>query len=361
MPEINVLLTILKYLFPAGIGASGAFLGIVLVIFLYPGKVDEWRAMVWGWIEKLGILYKTANKAKIKYSIQGNVTEFANILSTELPQFSSPSIKIEWVDEAANRKAFIDNGNAVIRLRRDDSNHENSVSACLLFVSQIMLRKSSRYISPTQRESIELYVGYKMLVRQSEEVFDAFVDKWLFPGIEKDNVKVSEYFDRYKLIDQSSFFLPIYLQELIYLGDKVFGRKRDDSIIHEVDGALAFLELHSKRKIGEKIETEFNGNVCRFAIMIVGRVDNIEEESYDLYIKHIREHLIPSNTETIYFIGPSKNMEFMRQLTKKISDEYNCLFSRNYSVILHSANNEPIDAVNHLCVLRRKQRIRYVG
>lgn len=353
---------IITSLIAAIVGATGATGLFVILIFLFPGKVEKWQAIIWGWIESAGLLYKTANKEKIRHSIQGNVSEFTRDLSLELPQFNPPGVKIEWVEQVASRKAFIENGKAVIRLRRKDPNNENTVSACLLFVSQILLHRPSRYLAPTQRQAVELFVGYKFLERQPTEVFDAFIDKWLYPGIEKGNEKIGEYFERFKTIDKSQFFLPIFLQELVYMGEKVFNRKRDDSIEKEVDGALKFLEAHSARRTGEKIDAPyFNGDACRFAIMIVGITSNIDEERYDIYLKYIREELIPCKVETIYMIGPVKNASFMRELAEKVDDEFYSPFSKNYNVIIHDHEGKEKRVDNFLIVLRHKQQIRYIS
>ncbi len=353
---------IITSLIAAIVGATGATGLFVILIFLFPGKVEKWQAIIWGWIESAGLLYKTANKEKIRHSIQGNVSEFTRDLSLELPQFNPPGVKIEWVEQVASRKAFIENGKAVIRLRRKDPNNENTVSACLLFVSQILLHRPSRYLSPTQRQAVELFVGYKFLERQSAEVFDAFIDKWLYPGIEKGNEKTGEYFERFKIIDKSQFFLPIFLQELVYMGEKVFNRKRDDSIEKEVDRALQFLEVHSARKTGEKIDAPyFNGDACRFAIMIVGIPRNLDDARYDIYLKHIREQLLPCNVETIYLIGFVRNAQFIREIAERVRDEFYNPFSRNYNVIIHGKEGQEIHVDNFLLVLRRKQQTRYIS
>jgi hypothetical protein len=340
-------------------GTTGVFL---ILLFLFPGKVEQWQAIIWGWIDSAGLLYKRANKERIRHSIQGDVTEFTRELSRELPQFNAPGVKIEWIEQAESRKAFIENGRAVIRLRRNDQNNENIVSACLMFVSQILLRRPSRYLSPTQRQAVELFVGFKFLERQPEEIFDTFIDKWLYPGIEKGNEKTSEYFERFKTIDKSQFFLPIFLQELVYMGEKVFNRKRDDTIVKEVEGALHFLELHAARKIGEKIDSPyFNGDACRFAIMIIGIPSNINEERYDIYLKHIREQLLPCNIETIYLIGSIKNTAFMREIAERVSNEFYSPFSKNYNVLIHGSDGQERYIDNFLLVLRRKQLVRYIS
>lgn len=360
MPD-DIISEAIKAVIAAIVGAVGTGGIIIVLIFLFPEKVEKWQSVIWGWIESAGILYKKANKEKIRHSIQSDVSSFATDLSLELPQFNPPGVKIEWIEGAENRKAFIENGKTVIRLRRKDENSENIVSACLLYVSQILLNRTGRYLSPTQREAVELFVGYKFLERQTEDVFNTFIDHWLYPGIEKGNEKISGYFERFRLIDSSQFFLPVFLQELVYMGDKVFNRKRDDSIEKEVDGALQFLEKHATRKLGEHVENPyFNGDACRFAIMIVGISMNVADERYEVYLKHIRENLLPCDVETIYMIGPVRNTNFMREVARQVDDEFSNPFSKNYNGILHHPDGKDTPATNFLLVLRRKQRVRYI-
>lgn len=358
----DFIVEVLKILFPTGAGVLGTVFVFAILLLLYPEKVEKWQGILWGWVEQGGLLYKRASKERIRHSIQGRVSSFVRNLGHRLPEFDPPAVRIEWVDEKVDRKAFLDEGKAVIRLRRQDPNNENIATACMVFVSHILLRKARRYLSPTQRQSVELYVGYKMLQEEKEEVVDAFVDRWLYPGIEESNEKVAQYFDRYQAIDQAEFFLPIFLQELIYVGEKVFGKKRDEIIVHEVDGALQFLEIHASRCVGEKIDRPyFNGKTCRFAIMIVGVLPMIYEQRYDVYLKHIRESLIPCEVETIYIIGPSANRKFINNITKMVDDEFSNPFSRDYKATLLSRDGERVPASSHLSVLRARRRRRYLS
>jgi hypothetical protein len=200
-----------------------------------------------------------------------------------------------------------------------------------------------------------------MLREELEEVLDVFVDKWLFPGIEKGSEKISAYFERFRGIDAAQLFTPVFLQELIYMGEKVFGRRRDDSVMREVDSALEFLELHAQRRIGEHLDRPyFDGEACRFAIMIVGIPPNIDEERYDVYLRHITERLVPCGVETVYMVGPSKNIGFIAGIARMARDQFNNPFTRNFRVELTTREGTRIEADNHLSVLRRRVRQRYI-
>ena len=357
----DFILDALKVLFPAGVTAVSTIALYTLLLLFYPEKIEKWLAILWGLAEKGGLLYKRASKERIRHSIQGQISSFASNLGHSLPEFNPPGIRIDWVDEEVDRRAFIDQGKAVIRLRRQDPDNENVATACMIFVSQILLRKAGRYLSPTQKKSVELYVVFRMLREEQEEVLDAFVDRWLYPGIEESNEKVDQYFDRYRAIDEAEFFLPIFLQELVYMGEKVFGKKRDGRIVQEIDGALQFLEVYASRRLGERVDAPyFSGNTCCFAIMIVGISSNIEEERYEIYLEHIRDSLLPCEVETIYMIGPSENHEFMKTIARKVDDRFSNPLSRNYEATILNSDGESIQTSNHLSVLRNRKRSRYV-
>jgi len=356
------LAELFKILFPAGIGAvSTAGLTLFLVLF-FPEKVEKWLAIFWSWIERLGLLYRYASKERIRHDIQGSVSQFSKALGYELPDFTPPQVKIEWVADAKDRRAFLESGKAVIRLRRTDPDQENIATASMLFVSRILLRKARRYLSPSQREAVELFVGFRMLESQASEVYDHFVDRWLYPGLEKGNPKIDDYFRRFHHIDEAELFVPVFLQELLFMGEKVFARRRDDAIFAEVDNALQFLEVYANRRLGEKTERpSFNGEACRFAIMIVGMAHNIGDERYEVYLKHIKERLIPCGVETIYMIGPSRNSEFILQVAIRAAPEFANPFSRNYRVVVKDRDGNLFDSDNHLSVLRAKRTAVYVA
>jgi len=355
------IIDLLNFLFPTGAGILGTIFVFFLILLLFPEKIEKWQEIIWGWIDKFGLLYNKANKKKIKHSIQSRVMSFAKILGNNLPDFDPPAVKIEWFDESINKDAFLEKGEAVLRLRRQDPNNDNVATACMLYVSDILLRKTRRYLSPTQKDSIELFIGYKIL-HEDEEAMDSFVDKWLFPGIERGNERIADYFDRYKSIDQTGFFMPIFLQELIYLGNKVFGRKRDDTIIHEVDGALEFLEIYSERIVGERVDrTYFEGEYCRFGIMIIGISINVDEEGHDIYLDHIHNNLIPCGVETIYLIGPAKNRKFMRRIANEVENNFSIPFERQYKTKIHYSDGRSVPSKNYIIVMRNKEVERYIN
>jgi len=343
------------------VGSGSTVTIVFFVIFLFPEKVDQWRAIFFRSLETLGIWRDYANKQMTKYAIQGEVSRFSKEVAWELSEFDPPPVEIRWAEQNLDRKAFLDNGRVIIRLRKEDPNSENLATACMYYVSHTVTHKAARYLSPTQRDAVELFVGYKIVERVGKDVFDVFVSNWLYPGIEKANAKVGEYFESFLVIDDAKLFFPIFLQELVYLGDKVFARTRNDGIVAEIDHAIGFLEALAKRRVGEEIETFCNGSHCRFAFVIVGASRKIRAQGIQPYIDYINGALLPHGVETIYLIGPAGNKDFMGRIASRFSEQFTIPRNRVLQSQIYDSEGNKQSVKACLVVLRNKDRQRYVS
>ena len=87
-----------------------------------------------------------------------------------------------------------------------------------------------------------------------------------------DNKKVNLLYTQFSHIDKVGLFFPVYINELNFLGEKIFGTAVNKSdIFEEVNRLAGFLNNYSNRKQSQDIISEFTGNHCKFAIRIVGK------------------------------------------------------------------------------------------
>src|SRR5690606_35469806 len=99
----------------------------------------------------------------VTHDLQGRVNEFVRKLRREVPGLENAKLRVEWVDEPLTRKAFLDRGEMILRLRRDDPHDSNFIHGSYLFVSQMLLNQAKRYVSPSQREALDLFVCSRLL------------------------------------------------------------------------------------------------------------------------------------------------------------------------------------------------------
>jgi hypothetical protein len=325
---------------------------IILLLLFMPEKIEAWSALLWKWLSNFSSLFKNAHKRYVKHDLQGRVNGFVKRLRTQVPGVADAKMRIDWVDEKIERKAFIDQGELVIRLHRDDPMERNFIHGAYLFVSEMLLKKPKRYVSPSQGEALDLFVCGKILEAEKPSVVSVFIDDYLHPRTQEAKSKVALYVDDFGVIDKGGLFFPVLLQELEFLGDKVFGRRRDDRIIKEVENLIGFLRPIATRQIGDQGDLDHDGQYCRFALVIVGKPSKLLT-SIEPYVTYIRNALFKKNVETIYLLGRIENNRSLDEICGRITDRYECLRQVQFSRFLSYGDRQEL-ALQYLVVLRMR-------
>jgi hypothetical protein len=337
--------TILRYLLPT----LSLPVIIVLLLLFMPEKIEKWSALLW---KCLSGLFRVAHKRYVKHDLQGRVNEFIKQLRRQVPGVADAKLRVEWVDPLTPRKSFIEGDHVVIRLKRDDPDDHNFVHGAYLFVSETLLRKAKKYVSLSQREALDLFVCTKLLEAEKTSVVGAFLDQYLHPGTEATKSKVALYVDDFEIIHKSGFFFPLLVQELEYLGEKVFGRRRDDLIIGEVDGMVQFLKPVATRTIGDEGDLDFDGQYCRFAIVIVGKPYKLLT-SIEPYVRYIANSVIPNGAETIYILAKLENKERVAEICQRFGTLYELARGLAFETFLRYSDRKEA-ALQYLVVLRKR-------
>jgi hypothetical protein len=327
--------------------------GLILVyLLLHPEKIEKWSALLWRFLSNLGAFFKFAHKQYVKHDMQSRVNEFARGLSKEAPFLASKRVRVEWVDSDITRKSFLQDDQVILRLRRDDPEDLNFVHGAYMFVSTSLLLEVKRYLSQSQRKAVDLYVTTSLIEQGKPSVRAHFLDNYLHPELADTESKTARFFDAFAKIDEGGYFYPVLLQELDFLGQKVFGARKDDRIIIEVNSLISFLEPIALRQIGEEGNLDFRQQYCRFAIVIVGRSYKLTP-SGEVYTDFIRKNLVPKEIETIYVLGLWKNRHIIRSICKALSDVYEECRNRRSRVVLRYGD-ERVEDRQFLVVLRMK-------
>lgn len=339
------------------LGGTVTVAAIVIAILTHPEKVEKWLALLWAAVLKLGIGIRSAHKKYVQHDFQGRVNEFVKHHSKEMPGFQVKGVRLNWEGADANRKTFIEADRVVVRVRREDPYHENFVKAVYMFVSTSLLYRAKRYISPSQGKAIDLFVSTDIFKAEKPEVVDHFLEKYLHPQFDDNATKITKYFETFVPVSKAGLFYPVFLQEMDFLGQKVFGGRRSEQVVVEVNDLIDFLETIALRRVGdEKTDLNFVKQYCRFALVIVGKQAKLAQ-SVSPYINFIRDGL-DRNTETVYLIGRAENQERIQQICDGVSDLYNKLAEKKLSkVILYGNEKKKINGF--VAVLRSKTRELY--
>lgn len=293
------------------VALGGISVPAVAIIFLlfYPEKIEIWSSLLWKAISNIKQFAGFAHKRYVKHDLQGRINEFTKGLSKKAPYLASKQVQVQWTEaEDTSRDSFLRDGKVIVRLRRDDPTETNFVHATYLLVSANLLHKLKKYISPSQSQAVDLKVTTDLLRLEKPSTVDLFLEEYLHPKTIKAGAKIPQLLETFDKMDESGLFYQILLQELEFLGSKVFlsAKHKNTKIIVEVQQATEFLKRIAERKVGEDVPLDFKGEYCCFGVVIMGKKANITS-SGDAYITYIRKALIPKGIDTLYIVGVQEN------------------------------------------------------
>lgn len=346
--NITVNITIIITVFIIGCVIGGS---IIVHFVKHPEKLEKICALI---NKVFRSVWKGAEKNFVKYDIQFRVNSFVSDLLDKVPNLTPSMVKIEWIELNQTPEEFTHSGNLVLRMHKSNNQNKNVVNATFNYISYSLLRKAKKYIAKYQKESIDLFVSYKLLEKQKFDLLDHFVQEYLQSGLESD--KVADFYDKFFDIDNAGLFFPIFITEMTFLGEKVFGKKRNDTqIFEEVKKMVHFLFYYANRRLAEDTISEYNGIYCKFAIRIIGKKIKIDTQGEDVYIKNLKK--LSSDIETIYLVGDMANKKFINSIVKKCCPEIEFdIFNRNdYSAVIKDRDGNKIEVKNYLIVLRNQK------
>lgn len=354
MSALDIFIAVLKYgLSPVGFIILGIFLALH-----YQEEIQKWSVLFWKFVR---FFWKKAEKKIVSNDIEGRVNEFTKSLKKEVTNFEPVGVQVQWVEEGESPSEFFSNGRLIIRMREHRDQNKNFVYASMVFVSKVVLMKAKKYISKTQKESIDLFIGKKLFEREKPQVIDRFFEDFFSPKMESG--RVAELVEKYNIIDKAGLFFPLLVQELTFLGEKVFWRRRNDRIISEFANFIDFLEDYASREIGEEeLPKNFEGIYYRCGIMIIARAYKRELGDVGPYTKYI-SGLIERRIDNIYIIGPAHktNVGFINQIVGKVEQEgilERYAESRRYKAeIMFGGKRRAIDS--YLVLLRNPNAVKY--
>lgn len=328
--------------------AGGCSLGVHFV--KHPETVDKWLAL----FSRFGrYVFKKWEYTYVKRDVQSVVNGYIARLTKQVPNLLVKRVTLEWVDENITAEQFVRNEMLVMRMHKSNNQDLNIVNATFTFVSHSLLVKAKSYIAKYQKNAIDLYVSYKILESEKVQLLQTYVQEILKEGLS--NEKTNDFYGKFFDIDRAGIFFPVFLTEMTFLGEKVFGNKRNDKeIFDEVSRLVIFLYKYANRKLHEESINEFDGQYCKFAIRIVGMSVKIHNEGEGIYIRNIQK--IPPSIETIYIIGGKDNRVFIDQIVTECQKtmSYDTYNTYEYPAILKDAENSEYRCNNYLTVLRSR-------
>ena len=300
--------------FPLGIG-------ITLIVGWYflrnPEKFEKWMSMI-AWV--ISRVWKNAEYFATKAEIQGRVNSFVSTLESNTAT-TFPRVSLRW-KARGNDEIVWDEGQAIIVMRDRNHRSKNLIHAAYLFTAEALLKKSARHLSKTQKISLDLFSTMLILEKESKFVVEQFMNEYFLPETDK-NKAIRGLIQQYVHIERLGAFFPILIQELTYLGSKVFLSKPSDEVVAEVKSLVEFLEKFSEREVGDTTTADiFVGKYTRCAIRIVAS-RAVRERGDITSDKERINYCVRRKFENIYIIGSGEkeNRKFMDEVARACLSE----------------------------------------
>lgn len=330
---------------------SVSLIGLIFYFVRFPHKFEKAIAFIH---KHLKAIFKNSEYFFVKYDIQGTINSFIVKTAKKVPQLEVVKAKIEWVDSNQTPENYIRNGELIIRLHRSDNQNRNIVNASMAFIATSFLKKAKSYIAQYQREAIDLFACYDLLQLEKRELVEQFAQDFLKNKMT--NEKIGDFFEKFMDINKAGIFYPIFIQEMTFFGEKVFTRRRNETQIYEeIKRLVIFLYRYAHKKQGEDVESEFNGEYCKFSIRIIGKSRKIQSEGEEMYKRSLKT--ISPDTETVYLLGSLQHKEFIKSVYNQCKNEigFDVIDERQYKSVIKNHEGNDMSAETFLMITRNKK------
>ncbi|MEK6953307.1 MAG: hypothetical protein AABX29_09940 [Nanoarchaeota archaeon] len=299
---------------------SGGGVGLIAVIYFVknPEKFEKLLGIFYGILSKFWSIYQYQ---AIKNEVQGKINSFASNLEIYTSE-TFPRITLKWAGTNEDEEIIWDDFEAIIVMRDRRGRNKNFVHAAYFFTSKVLMKRAKRHLTKQLSTALDLFATKKILEQQNKFAVEQFMQDYFVPKVESSEAIV-KFLKQFVNIDQVGMFLPILVQELTYLGNKVFLSTKSSDVLNEVKLLINFLENFSLRQVGDTTTAdEFIGNFMRCSIKIVA--SRQAREGWKV-INHSNRALevFKRGCENIYLIGSaeSTNKKFVDSVVKTITDQ----------------------------------------
>jgi len=307
----DFLLELLKYLI--GGGAPTAVI-LLIVFYCYPDQFQKWIGF---FSRAFNYIWKSSEYFSIKNEVEGKLNTFASNLECHAGVPYS-KIKIIWTSRNEEEKITLEDWETVIVTRDRRGRNKNFVHAAYFYTSNILLKPAKRFLSKHLQTSLDLFTTKKILELDNPQATEQFFGDYFVPHA-GEHEEIFKYIQKFTNIDKLNLFFPILIQELFYLGKKVFLSRPNEQIIGEIKGLINYLEKWSNRPVGSRnVPEEFCGKYMKCSIKIVATAFSRQLNLVDSQARRLSK-IFSQGYENIYVMGGAEkeSKKFINDVVQK--------------------------------------------
>jgi hypothetical protein len=239
--------------FTSLVGILSSALGILVLVFLYvlthPETVEKWHSIL---ARIFSYVSTRAERARVSADIQAEINSFAKDMNNETLGAMPYGMKIEWTKEAT-RKAVLESGEVIVRMKNHRDQPRNMVYAALTYISKGFLPHGRLYLEEKVAKSADHIMTRKIFVKRNlSDALHLYVSEFLEPEARNDST-IQRYCETFERIDREGLFTKIFAREIERLGLTLYPAVVTSDIVKETSDFVDFLKIVAEKEPGERV------------------------------------------------------------------------------------------------------------
>lgn len=278
----------------------------IVCLVLLLGALSHPQETVY-WIGRLLALFGWASRGVARKSLasrlESRINKFSVQANEAVQHIDASGARIAWADgDHGESSALSKDGAVVIYLNPARPEGENLSRAALMFVSHSFLPRAKLYMTSRQKQSMDLFVTGKLLDEAKSDFASEFFAAFMAPAT-MDDEKLATLVEAYDLMDRAGLFFEVFVQELVFMGQKVALGGGRRAVEHEVRNLLDFLRSRAERVLGDdSVPMRYEGQFCKCGLVIVAKAEKLAQEGTEPYVHRVVEYA-NEGFENVYVIG----------------------------------------------------------
>jgi hypothetical protein len=278
---------------------------VVAYIIKNPEKLDKWIYLV----SKYTLWKNERTERKIISSnLDYKVSTITKMVNKEAEGIIPFGLRIKWTNIESD-DAFVQNGNVIIVLKKEDNNDKNIVRACTAFVPKALLPKSRNSIDITLLNSLDKYFIKRILSQGNyDSAYNYFMQNIFTPfcAESEDNLSL---LSTYSKLDDIGFLTRILLEEFRRVGAKLYGTMDEPRFLDESRAFFQFLKAFTERHPGDLTKLYFDGQMVKLAIILIAKRATLEHQGVVSYVNRLRKQVTEFGLNRVFVFSYSQRYD----------------------------------------------------
>lgn len=262
------------------------------------------------------------------------------------------SFKISWVKSDAD--PILKNGKVVIRMRRDDDQTKNILTAARYALPKMVCPLFRHNITTSYATAIDLTFLHKFAEQLGNHGKAVFRKYFLNPEVDGDQTLI-ETLQRLHRIDNFGVFTTIFINELEFVGEGIFADGDHKDRTSELIQFLNYLNTLAEREIGEELGDRLVNfsEKFRVGIILLAKSQIANKKGLLPYLRRLNINL-ERGCDSIYIIAFEPAFQFLEKFIQVVDGNQRVTIEKVFRR-KHQTNSYDRQYSINICCLRRNK------